>query len=164
MITATFLGGRAQKKFSDLDGPDDDLVSDAPVLAPRRARARERRMEYVHNGGPYAGGGGWRRAEQAWSKTWQAGGLDLHKPISPEKPSSYQRMLAEVKDGRGVFSMRKWDGTALEPPYVPPWRQTMSEVYGMETYKRMHAPVMEYEARTRMIAEEEAARRRGNSP
>ena len=43
--------------------------------------------------------------------------------------------------------------------YVPPWRKTLSEIYGEEHTKRMKAPVESYASRAKRFAEEEAATR-----
>ena len=63
--------------------------------------------------------------------------------------SSYRKLLREL--------------AAAPPPtdvYVPPWRQTMSEIYGEEHVRRMRQPPESYEKRAKRFAAEEADRRR----
>lgn len=115
-------------------------------------------MEFV----PLPSGGGWRRVE-AQCKTWQQGGLDMHTPTRGGSKSSYRRLLAEVENKSGVFATESWNGSPYVEPYVPPWRQTIFDVYGAEAAKKMKAPIESYEARASRFAREEAARRTGGS-
>jgi len=83
----------------------------------------------------------------------------MHTPT--QKMSQYHLLLKEVETKSGVFNDKNWDGSPIEMPYCPPWRQTLTDLYGAEAYKKITAPVEEYEARVSRIADEEAARRRG---
>ena len=106
--------------------------------------------------------GGWRRSTPQ-CKTWQQGGLDMNKP-SPNpfsSRSSYQRLLTEVASKRGVFAEKNWDGTKIESPYCPPWRQTMTDLYGADAVAKIKAPVENYDARVTRFVEEERQRRLG---
>ena len=109
-----------------------------------------------------ASGGGWRRAEGMAGK-WQQGGLDLNKPSTTSGQSSYNRLMYEVENKRGVFSDRGLDGVQLETPYIPPWRQTMYELYGKEAVDKMKAPIESYEKRATRFAREEQQRRTSGS-
>ena len=82
---------------------------------------------------------------------------------SPTGRTQYSMLLNEMQGKRGVFSTHSWDGTPLEEPYCPPWRQTLTDLYGPEAYAKMHAPVEEYEARSSRFAREEAERRLAGS-
>ena len=118
-------------------------------------------MEFVPS--PDGAGGGWVRAEPQ-CKTWQRGGFfDPHKPAPRSAASSYQQLLSEVSAKTGVFADVSWDGRKLEQPYVPPWRQTMSDTYGIEMAKKMKEPVESYDARAARFAREEHQRRAGGS-
>lgn len=83
-----------------------------------------------------------------------------------ERPtgSSYQQLLWEMANSRGIFEKPGPRGGSKEEVYVPPWRRTMSEVYGVETAIAMKKQPENYEQRARRFALEEAERRRGGTP
>ena len=70
-----------------------------------------------------------------------------HAPSFVSQDSSYQKLLRETK-------ARKH----LPDVYVPPWRRTMSEVYGKEAVKKLHQSES-YAHRAQRLAKEEGIRR-----
>ena len=101
-------------------------------------------MEFVHGAN-----GGWYRPEP-FCKTWKEGGLDMNKPMKlyTDKASNYHRLLNEMNGKRGIFRDRHYvDNAPMEEPYVPPWRMTMSDTYGMAATRKMKATVPTYDER-----------------
>ena len=81
------------------------------------------------------------------------------------KGSSYQQLVWEMANKRGIFEEASSRGGSNEPVYVPPWRRTMGEVYGKETVAAMKKPPEEYERRaTRFAREEHERRMKGYTP
>jgi len=92
---------------------------------------------------------------------WKSGGFDWNRPSPTNKPSQYRMMLDEMERKSGIFNDKTWDGKTMEPEYCPPWRMTMTDLYGKEAVEKLRKPIDTYEERVRKIADEEAARRRG---
>lgn len=81
-----------------------------------------------------------------------------------QKLRSNMRSLLQQESHRQSNSYHKFlkEQRVTEPfitqeAYVPPWRRTMSDIYGEEIAKRMKAPVESYAARANRLAAEEAA-------
>ena len=82
------------------------------------------------------------------------------------KPISYAKFRTEVQaaahqpiTGGEMCGYKGEDGQI----YVPPWRQSLSEVYGEGTLRAMSRPAESYAHRARRLAAEEGARRQSNS-
>ena len=83
----------------------------------------------------------------AWAK-----GADLHTPSFRGENSAYKKLLRETA------------ARPVKDVYVPPWRRTMSEVYGKEAVEAMKAEgKLSYVERANKFANEEATRRASGS-
>jgi len=132
-------------------------TQDAAYLpAPPRPKPIGKRFAELSRDTPVAQG-----SKVASAGLWQTNGVDFTSPSGMCNPgSSYRRFLKETADGR--YSTPNGRVPVPSNVYVPPWRLTMTELYGKELVERMKQEGREsYVERANRYADEEAARRRG---
>jgi len=132
-------------------------IQDAAYLPPPKAmKSSAKRFAELSRDTPVA-------PKVASVGVWQTNGVDFTSPSGMCNPgSSYRRFLKETADGKYTTP----NGRVPVPSnvYVPPWRLTMTEMYGKELVERMRQEGREsYVERANRYADEEAARRRGLS-
>ena len=86
---------------------------------------------------------------------------DLNAPSFQNSDSAYKRLLKETQSGTYPTS---WGKMPIGEVYVPPWEQTMIDIYGKKTVDAMRAEGAEsYVERANRFAKQEAAARAAGS-